>query len=78
MTAISELQSVIAVYLLYMCDKILNKATQIGLPCGHVIYCDRCSKDERTRTNVIKHYKSKCPYFNCGAPLTGTCEFQIN
>jgi len=30
MTAISELQSVIAVYLLYMCDKILNKVSVLA------------------------------------------------
>ncbi|XP_067929674.1 baculoviral IAP repeat-containing protein 7-like [Watersipora subatra] len=44
-------------------------ATNVGLPCGHLIYCDSCKTDE-SKKSVIQHLK--CPFSGCNSPLAGT------
>ncbi|XP_067929112.1 baculoviral IAP repeat-containing protein 7-like [Watersipora subatra] len=44
-------------------------ATNVGLPCGHLIYCDSCKTDE-SKKSVIQQVK--CPYSGCNSPLSGT------
>ncbi|XP_067929371.1 uncharacterized protein [Watersipora subatra] len=44
-------------------------ATNVGLPCGHLIYCDSCKTDE-SKKSVIQLIK--CPYSGCNSPLAGT------
>ncbi|XP_067928989.1 uncharacterized protein [Watersipora subatra] len=46
-------------------------ATRLGLPCGHLIYCDACNEVE-TRKCLEGGYVSKCPQQNCGAILNGS------
>ncbi|XP_067930248.1 baculoviral IAP repeat-containing protein 7-like [Watersipora subatra] len=44
-------------------------ATNVGLPCGHLIYCDSCKTDE-SKKSVIQQVK--CPNSDCNSPLAGT------
>jgi superfamily II helicase len=44
-------------------------ASHVGLPCGHLIYCDSCNTDE-SRKSLSQQIK--CPYPRCEASLSGT------
>jgi hypothetical protein len=45
------------------------KASHVGLPCGHLIYCDSCNADGGRESLDCQ---IKCPYPSCGAPLSAT------
>ena len=46
-----------------------NPATHIGMPCGHLIYCDKCNT-EQERKSRDEQYTVVCPYKNCGTKLS--------
>ncbi|KAF6038365.1 hypothetical protein EB796_003332 [Bugula neritina] len=49
-----------------------NPANHIGLPCGHMIYCENCNKEEMQRLAAYQAYKPLCPYKHCGTLLTAS------
>ena len=46
-------------------------ATHIGLPCGHINFCERCNEYEEKKAEE-PNYKVRCANTSCGAPLTAT------
>ncbi|XP_067951499.1 uncharacterized protein [Watersipora subatra] len=46
-------------------------ASYVGLPCGHLLYCDKCNAQEVKRSENPA-YKSKCPYQSCQGYLAST------
>jgi len=46
-------------------------ATHVGLPCGHLIYCDSCNSEEKRKAS-FSNYQVKCPAYKCGALLKGS------
>ncbi|XP_067951546.1 baculoviral IAP repeat-containing protein 7-like isoform X2 [Watersipora subatra] len=46
-------------------------ATEVALPCGHLIFCDKCGQDEKDRVDKSPLYKSKCPTRGCSSLMTG-------
>ena len=47
-------------------------ATHVGLPCGHLIYCEECNTDEQRKSST---QQPKCP--QCSASLTGTIKMYL-
>ena len=47
-------------------------ATHVGLPCGHLIYCESCNEDEQRKSST---QQPKCP--QCSASLTGTIKVYL-
>ena len=44
-------------------------ARYVGLPCGHLIYCEECCAKELRKSTT---QQPRCPYPQCDAPLAGT------
>ncbi|XP_067951498.1 E3 ubiquitin-protein ligase XIAP-like [Watersipora subatra] len=53
-------------------------ATEVALPCGHLIFCDHCGQDEKDRVDNNPSYKSKCPYQGCCSLMTGLFKTYFN
>ena len=47
-------------------------ATHVGLPCGHLIYCESCNTDEQRKSST---QQPKCP--QCSTSLTGTIKVHL-
>ena len=50
-------------------ERIERSATYIGLPCGHLIFCDNCA--ETAKTKAQRHLPITCPAVDCGSTLLG-------